>query len=253
MSDRATCWSVTINNPIKADEDNISLARQKGWKVDGQKEVGKEGTPHYQLVVKTPQVRFSALKKAFPRSHIEKARNVTALEQYVVKEETRVGELPTSDKFPSLQQVWEMFYMYCISKNYIDLCNYYFRKWHREETGTRESLEIFDEFCDVYIRKGYVLGPIACNPSVRSNVKKFALAELESAYNRKTLADRQTDRQTEESSEVNSITDTDASEQNSEATSQSDSKTNDEEDNDDGSSCGTGSESNESNSASDFE
>ena len=82
---RSNIWSLTINNPTADDEECIQLARQKGWKVEGQKEVGKEGTPHYQLMLKTPQVRFSAVKKLFPRAHIEIARNATALAQYVTK------------------------------------------------------------------------------------------------------------------------------------------------------------------------
>jgi len=43
---RATCWSLTINNPTKSDEEWIQQARQKGWQVEGQKEVGAEGTEH---------------------------------------------------------------------------------------------------------------------------------------------------------------------------------------------------------------
>ena len=110
---RATCWSVTINNPIAADEENIALARQKGWKVEGQLEKGKGGDSHYQLSVKTPQVRFSQVKAQFPRAHIEVARNPTALQQYVVKEETRVAAIPTSQEmYPSQQRVWEWFGSY---------------------------------------------------------------------------------------------------------------------------------------------
>lgn len=32
---RASCWSLTINNPTAADEEQINLARQRGWKVEG--------------------------------------------------------------------------------------------------------------------------------------------------------------------------------------------------------------------------
>ena len=111
QSDRATCWSITINNPTGADEENMALSRQKGWKVDGQLEVGKDGTPHYQLIVRTPQVRFSAVKKAFPRAHIEVARNPTALEQYVHKDDTKAGELnKQSEMYPSLSKFWDLFY-----------------------------------------------------------------------------------------------------------------------------------------------
>ena len=64
MSDRATCWSITINNPLPADDENIARAKQRsGWKVEGQLEKGENGTPHYQLMVKTPQIRFDPLRK----------------------------------------------------------------------------------------------------------------------------------------------------------------------------------------------
>lgn len=88
MTDRATCWSITINNPTF--EDYI-VVLPVGWKQEGQIEVGAEGTRHYQGMLKTPQVRFSAVKKLFPRAHIEVARNEVALRQYVHKEETRVA------------------------------------------------------------------------------------------------------------------------------------------------------------------
>lgn len=80
MTDRATAWSLTINNPTEADEENIQHARQKGWKVIGQLEQGENGTKHYQLLVKTPRIRFGGVKKEFPRAHVEVARNVAALE-----------------------------------------------------------------------------------------------------------------------------------------------------------------------------
>lgn len=43
---RHSTWSVTINNPTQSDEDAIHQARQRGWSVEGQKEVGEQGTPH---------------------------------------------------------------------------------------------------------------------------------------------------------------------------------------------------------------
>lgn len=46
-SDRSIYWSITINNPREDDEENIAVARQRGWIVEGQKEVGENGTPHY--------------------------------------------------------------------------------------------------------------------------------------------------------------------------------------------------------------
>lgn len=193
MTQRASVWSVTINNPISADEENIALVRQKGWKVEGQKEKGESGTEHYQLLVKTPQVRFSALKKAFPRAHIEVARNVKALEQYVQKEETRVGGLQVeSDKYPSLSKLWQMYAIY-IEENRLF---FPMLSWSGDE-----HLEQFDLFINELIFKGYHVETMAVNPSTRSCVKKFGYPILLRAQNENNGLYPQTeDRQTDEES-----------------------------------------------------
>lgn len=88
---RATCWSITINNPNEAEYQKVLPL---GWKLTGQLERGEEeGTLHYQGMLKTNQVRWTAVKKEFPRAHIEVARNKQALAQYVAKEETRVASV----------------------------------------------------------------------------------------------------------------------------------------------------------------
>nr|WPR18774.1 MAG: replication polyprotein [Owegonang virus 13] len=100
MGDRGTCWSITINNPT-AEELKPSLPAQ--WVLQGQMEKGKEGTEHFQGMLTTPQVRFSAVKKVLPRAHIELARNKQALAQYIRKEETRNGEYTVvNSAIPSL-------------------------------------------------------------------------------------------------------------------------------------------------------
>jgi len=175
-SSRATCWSLTINNPVASDEENIALARQKGWRVDGQKEIGKEGTPHYQLIVKTPQVRFSAMKKAFPRAHIEIARNPSALEQYVHKEDTKDAELSQDNElYPSLQKMWDMFYEYLTNK---------WKEHHVMNWANEKFLERFDEFISFKIEQGYVLETMAVNPQIRSSVKNYGLAIYTRSMNR---------------------------------------------------------------------
>lgn len=189
-TNRANTWSVTINNPGANDEENIALARQKGWKVEGQLEKGKEGTTHYQLMVKTPQVRFSAVKKQFPRAHIEVARNPTALAQYVKKEETREGELMTDQsKYPSLQTLWDMFAEYI--DNHVD----YLGSDHDEglsEWSKQRWLDVFDSFIGEAILQGYVVETMAVNPQVRSCVKLYGFQLFLRSI------DRQTDRQTPE-------------------------------------------------------
>lgn len=188
MSDRATCWSVTINNPTKTDDDNIAMVKQKsGWAVYGQKEVGANGTEHYQLMVTTPQVRFTAVKKAFPRAHIEIARDRKALTKYVNKEETRTGALPTDTKYPSQQKLWDMFAEWLDDKGS-------WWDWDGEKALTQ-----FDRFICAKIDEGYIVETIAVNPQTRSCVKNYFVPIIQRSNVR-----RQTDRQTDEKNvEVN--------------------------------------------------
>jgi len=185
MSQRGTCWSVTINNPVACDEDAISSARQRsGWSVEGQLEQGTNGTPHYQLMVKTPQVRFSALKKQFPRAHIELARNKEALAEYVKKDDTRVAELPqSSEQYPSLQRMWDMFAEWVPDQTkgaYLDF-------------GPDAYLEIFDKFINYHIARGYVLETMGVNPQMRSCVKLYGASIIARSQLRRQETDRQTD------------------------------------------------------------
>lgn len=96
MSGKASCWSITINNPT--DDDNIQWAalRNLPWvkEVKGQLEKGENDTPHIQGMVRTEHIRFSQIKRALPRAHIEPAKNTQALSNYVQKVDTRVGTIP---------------------------------------------------------------------------------------------------------------------------------------------------------------
>lgn len=206
MTQRATAWSVTINNPTTSDEEDINRARQKsGWSVLGQKEMGEGGTPHYQLMVKTPQVRFSALKKSFPRGHIEVARNSAALEEYVQKEETKIGDLYASNEmYPSLSKFWELFYDYYktqYGENPITITK------HEEE-----RLVHLDNFVETYIGLGYHIETMGVNPQIRSATKKYIASIFLRVQKEKVhrQSDRQTDNGLNINSEVNSITTEDA-------------------------------------------
>ena len=204
MSDRATCWSVTINNPVASDDESIARAKQRsGWSVTGQKEQGENGTEHYQLMVKTPQTRFSSIKKAFPRAHIEVARNVKALAEYVQKEDTRVGSLPTNDKYPSLTKLWDLF-------------NDYLTEWNisRQLMAGNDALYYFDLFIAAYIEKGYHIETMGVNPQIRSAVKRYLPAVIARIRSSRSQTDRQT---TEENIAGEDI---DASEEESETYSE---------------------------------
>ena len=207
MSIRASSWSVTINNPNPSDEECINRARQIGYKIEGQLEKGENGTPHYQLMVKTPQVRFSAMKKAFPRAHIEVARNPDALEAYVHKDDTRIGTLvEANEMYPSLSKLWEHFHQYYKTVYAVNECSSHI-------TGNEDArLAIFDAFVGVYIGHGYHIETMAVNPQVRGCVKKYInniFLRVEKNIRRQT--DRQTDKnmdvEVEKLSCDNSITD----------------------------------------------
>lgn len=168
MTDRATAWSLTINNPTQADEESIQLARQKGWQVIGQLEEGENGTKHYQLLLKTPRIRFGGVKKLFPRAHIEVARNVAALEQYVQKDDTRVAHLQQDqEKYPSLQRLWSLFADWIDEKGLAMAAE----TWTPEKWLTR-----FDHFIEDLIYAGYVVETMAVNPQIRACIKSYGRA-----------------------------------------------------------------------------
>lgn len=98
MSEKASAWSITINNPNDDDLRQWESLKGLHWvrEVTGQLEQGENGTPHIQGCLKTTHVRFSQVKRALPRAHIEPARSVAALERYVVKAATRVAPIPTT-------------------------------------------------------------------------------------------------------------------------------------------------------------
>jgi hypothetical protein len=168
MTERATNWSVTINNPTASDDEAIAQARQKGWTVDGQLEKGDQGTPHYQLAVRTPQVRFSQVKKAFPRAHIEIARNVAALQAYVHKSDTQIAPLPVqSALYPSLSKLWDLIYD--------RICD---EVEHPADDlqPSEYTLDLFDKVIYQLITDGYHVETMAVNPQVRGCFLKFGKA-----------------------------------------------------------------------------
>lgn len=234
MTERATAWSVTINmktvSRSTADEC-INQARSRGWKVEGQLEQGEEGTQHYQLLVRTPQTRFSAIKKAFPTAHIEIARNVDALREYVNKEATRTGSLPTpNDKYPSVTKMWELFWDHIPTKEWFTGTLEDIKMYARDlPVGDKARLQYLDETGAHLIQQGYYIEQHLVNPQVRSSFTKFA-SELCVRTLKKLVEDadrRQTDRHVEIEPQVIDIQTTDG-----EDTSQVDEEHEEQEDED---------------------
>lgn len=177
-NDRGTCWSITLNNPTEEEikDGNLLIQLPAGWSCQGQMELGENGTPHYQAMLKTPQTRFAAVKKVFARAHIELAKNRKALEKYVHKPETRIGEVNNAvSNIPTLFE-----YQHKIAARWDDDEWNLFVNNARETTGDENKK--MDEIALAYV--DYLVGQdiengicgieyIAINPMWRSAWKKF--------------------------------------------------------------------------------
>lgn len=163
-SQRATCWSITINNP---DEKELKCD-SPGWKLQGQFEEGEQGTRHFQGMLETPQVRFSAVKRVFPRAHIEVAKNKKALQQYVNKEETRVATFEAT-AIPNMFQLQDSIASDWDSEEWRNLSAEYERM-----PDSDVALMYLDNLVARRIESGQRgLEFIAINPMWRSSWKKF--------------------------------------------------------------------------------
>lgn len=109
---RGTAWSITYYPPTDSMDREISLREVEeyvkrplapGWQVTGQfEQCPRTLRYHYQGMLKTPQVRWRAVKNAMAPAHFEKANSKAALTKYVHKEETRVATVADSEKIPTL-------------------------------------------------------------------------------------------------------------------------------------------------------
>lgn len=178
MGDRATCWSITINNPTDEDMVAVKSPPVPGWKMSGQMEQGKEGTMHYQGMLQTPQVRFSAVKKIYPRAHIEVARNKKALETYVRKEDTRI-ETVDSSHIPSIFDYQTIIANKWKQDEYDEMARQLPRK-DRDDV----AMLYLDSLVSQDIERGQRGAEwIASNPMWRNSWKKFWRAIIKRAQN----------------------------------------------------------------------
>jgi len=131
--------------------------------------MGKEGTRHFQGMLKTPQVRPSAVKKVFPRAHIEVARDPQALSKYCHKEETRLETHITQLNMFTAQKL--------IADQWNEVEWQAIIRPHMEKGETdfgAQALEYLDTLVAVEITKGtQCLEFIAINPMWRSSWKRF--------------------------------------------------------------------------------
>lgn len=173
-SQRATCWSITINNPTSADDEDIGRLRRQPWFIEfkSQLEQGEEGTPHIQGMLRTSQQRFAAIKKALPRAHIEVARNAAALSTYVSKEDTRLASREeVSRDIPTLFEYQDRVAFELKAENV-----YEYAAQGQMDLG-EAALVCVDAIVARHIANGgRGLEFIAINPMWRSSWKKFWLS-----------------------------------------------------------------------------
>lgn len=182
MAERGTCWSLTINNPT--DED-MNKTLPPGWRLEGQIELGENGTKHFQAMLLTPKISFTTVKQYFPRAHIEKARKKEALQKYVHKSETRLAEFTQKNRISTIFEFQEQIAFELPS--YDELCIDYKEYFQAEyEAGgerrknaldmnqSKYFMKILDEKTNELIESGERgLEFIAINPMWRSSWMRF--------------------------------------------------------------------------------
>jgi len=94
-------WCLTLNNYTETEHsDMLKIFTMKNWSHIVAEEVGTNDTPHLQIYVEAKNaIRFTALKKLFPRAHIEVAKgNKTQNLKYCMKD----GKYVTNMEVPHI-------------------------------------------------------------------------------------------------------------------------------------------------------
>jgi hypothetical protein len=175
-----TWYSVVVNNPTDQDEAALKEARSKGWLIEGQMEKGKNGTPHYQLALRTDE-GWTAIKQLLPRANIQEAEDPVALRRYVVKEATRVLDLTPVPTKKKPQRTY----------NSADFYNDVFNEAHEQFNADTDELVKNDDTLKVYdlavnqliLQNGYDIAIRATRPDVRSAYRKYRYAMWSVWYN----------------------------------------------------------------------
>lgn len=90
---RSRGWLCTLNNPDVDPETFLSdwFVKHKAVYVNGQVELGQEGTRHIQYYLQFKDtVRLMHLKKICSRSHFTEVRRDNGASDYCLKEDTRI-------------------------------------------------------------------------------------------------------------------------------------------------------------------
>lgn len=184
-TERASVWSVTYYSRVPMSDLSgqvvdiqhfAAVQRPPGWMLVGQiEQCPSTGRMHFQGMLRTPQVRFSAVKKELGDTvHIEVARDPKALQRYCSKEETRVATVETT----SVPNIWQ--YQNVIVQMWDE--KEYQRRWDFAVENHRavfpEPDDIALEYVDYLVAQDIEKGRrgaefIAINPMWRSSWKKF--------------------------------------------------------------------------------
>lgn len=91
---KSTYWSITgFNDDIQLLHNNDEYPEFVDKVYGGEEQCPTTGRIHFQGMVKCHrQVRFTQIKEWLKQSHIEPAKSVDALQKYVMKKDTAVGD-----------------------------------------------------------------------------------------------------------------------------------------------------------------
>jgi len=167
---KTTDWSLTYwltDGRTREGLDALVQQMPSDWHLEGQIEQGVNSQQklHAQLYLKTPQTRGTRIAKFFPATDILPADNKFALQNYVHKEETRVGEFKTiENRSPQWHVVRDRFYEW-------------FCDTHADKLAFRiddeEKLKYWDIFIGISLEEGMNVDVLGVNPQYRSCIMKY--------------------------------------------------------------------------------
>lgn len=171
--------------------NEFTQAMPNDWSLEGQMEQGHDsGKLHYQLLLKTPQTRGTRIRKFFPKCYIDEAKKYHALQQYVHKTDTRVGEFKTvENRSPQWKTVRNRFFDWILTEK---TDNGFFG------VVDEERMKLWDTFIGLSLREGMEVDIIGVNPQYRSCIQKYWADNIQMALDRAIPVDkldRQTNRQ----------------------------------------------------------
>lgn len=172
---KARYWIWTWNNYEEIDIDNMKTWCDNNCKeYNFQREVGENGTPHLQGFWNFTNGRhFDALKKLWPKMHIERVRNVAAARDYCKKAETKVGDTIAGGSSNVIDPLMNK-ELYTWQKEVINICDTVpddrTIHWFYDERGCSGKTTLAKHLCLKYPADALYLsgGPANCKWGITS-------------------------------------------------------------------------------------